>query len=163
MTQEEKQLLLKDLCARLPYGIMCRIDHDPEGEYDIGIDDERFIDDRIVSVCHENEQIFVYEDEDYPYSPEEIRPYLRPMSSMTKDEKREFQNILSNNKHGVWLENSDVYDEKWEISVDSYYPYIPLEGFTNGFDWLNAHHFDYRGLIERGLAMEAPEGMYEIN
>ena len=32
-----------------------------------------------------------------------------------------------------------------------------------GFDWLNAHHFDYRGLIPKGLALEAPEGMYKFN
>jgi hypothetical protein len=33
---------------------------------------------------------------------------------------------------------------------------------VNYIDWLNAHHFDYRGLIEKGLAIEAPEGMYNI-
>ena len=69
------------------------------------------------------------------------------------------QNILSD-KHGVWLEHSEVYDEKWEISVDSYYPFIPLEGFTNGFNWLSKKMFDYRGLISLGLALPAPEGMY---
>jgi hypothetical protein len=136
MTQEEKQLLLKDLCARLPYGIMCRIDHDPEGEYDIGIDDERFIDDRIVSVCHENEQIFVYEDEDYPYSPEEIRPYLRPMSSMTEEEKKQYQVL------------TPIVEVVFEDDASKL------------IDWLNANHFDYRGLIKKGLALEAPEGMY---
>jgi len=134
MTQEEKDLLLKVLCAMLPYGIMCRIDHDPEGEYDIGIDDERFIDDRIVSVCHENEQIFVYEDEDYPYSTEEIRPYLRPMTSMTEEEENEW----------------------WEFADKN----TIVETHSYSIDWLNAHHFDYRGLIPMGLALPAPEGMY---
>lgn len=28
-------------------------------------------------------------------------------------------------------------------------------------DWLLAHHFDYRGLIPMGLALEATEGMYK--
>ena len=138
MTEQEKELLVKDLCARLPYGIMCRIDHDPEGEYDIIIDDERFIDDRIVSVCHENEQIFVYDDEDYPYSPEEIRPYLRQLSSMTEEEKKQYQAL------------TPIVEVVFEDDA------------SRLVDWLNAHHFDYRGLIKKGLALEAPEGMYEI-
>lgn len=142
MTTEEKDILFKDLCGRLPYYMIISVN---DGKY------------RKDVKLHPH-YIFDWDAERW-----DAKPYLRPMSSMTKDEKREFQNILSNNKHGVWLENSDVYDEKWEISVDSYYPYIPLEGFTNGFDWLNKKMFDYRGLIEKGLAMEAPEGMYEIN
>lgn len=60
---------------------------------------------------------------------EEVKPYLRPMSSMTEDEEDEFE--------------------------------IKIRGsLVSYFDWLNAHHFDYRGLIEKGLALEAPEGMY---
>ena len=56
------------------------------------------------------------------------------MSSMTEEEKLEY--VV------VW---------------DSRQPYLP----TEAMDWLNAHHFDYRGLIEKGLALEAPEGMYK--
>lgn len=130
MTNKEKQLFVKALCGYLPYGIMCRIDHDPEGKYNIGIDDERFIDGRIASVCHENEQIFVYENKDYPYSPEEIRPYLRPMSSMSESERKTHIN------------------------------YINRYTNTAMFEWMNSRHFDYYGLIEKGLALEAPEGMY---
>ena len=111
MTQEEKQLLLKELCDRLPYGV---IYHRNDGanielrEIDIKNGTLNYTDNIVVREC---------------------KPYLRPMSSMTEEEYEEF--------------GYDVLR------------YTPRE-----FDWLNKHHFDYRGLIEKGLALEAPEGMY---
>ena len=159
MTQEEKQLLLQDLCERLPYDTIASVTHYDEITKEAG---ETL--GYIKGVTYNGKIEFFYlpdytEDDGAfnRFSAENIKPYLRPMSSMTKNEKRELQNILSNNKHGVYLK----HDEEWEIIVDSYYPYIPLEGFTNGFNWLNKKMFDYRGLIPMGLAIEAPEGMYE--
>ena len=70
-----------------------------------------------------------------PFCFGEVLPHLRPMSSMTEGEKEEYQTFF--NYDGV------EYPEEY-------------------IDWLNAHHFDYRGLIEKGLALEAPEGMYNI-
>ena len=63
----------------------------------------------------------------------EDRPYLRPMSSMTEEELEEYENV-----------RDDYYDD------------------LKTYDWLNAHHFDYRGLIEKGLALEAPKDMYKF-
>lgn len=70
----------------------------------------------------------------------EFKPYLRPMSSMTEEEKELMKGsvICFNELEG----NSTLFDEI-------------------GLDWLLAHHFDFRGLIEKGLALEAPEGMYK--
>ena len=127
MTQEDKELLLKDLCARLPYGVKVKIlDMDvlPYEPSDIGtlVGKEHFDDDIYTIRCeHEGWCLQVYKD---------FIPYLRPMSSMTEEEKYDFR-ILP-----------DI------CSVEK-------------IDWLNAHHFDYRGLIEKGLALEAPEGMYK--
>jgi len=123
MTQEEKQLLLKDLCARLPYGVIVHrySDNCYSDKCDISIDN---VDD------------FVYFLE---YSEgEEFKPYLRPMGSMTEEEKEELY-------------------QKTGFKVDDY-----ILGLS-AIDWLNAHHFDYRSLIEKGLALEAPEGMYKMN
>ena len=123
MTQEEKQLLLKDLCARLPYGVIVHrySDNCYSDNCDISIDN---VDD------------FVYFLE---YSEgEEFKPYLRPMGSMTEEEKEELY-------------------QKTGFKVDDY-----ILGLS-AIDWLNAHHFDYRSLIEKGLALEAPEGMYKMN
>ena len=120
---ESRLLLLKDLCARLPYGVKyCRESWNYEWDQETSvvetledIDKDGYINDTKV------------------YKVWDIKPYLRPMSSMTSNEK-------------AW------YDR--------------LRGSTIAYaalvDWLNEHHFDYRGLIPMGLALEAPEGMYEI-
>ena len=125
MTQEEKELLLKDITARLFYGLKVQIDF---GEHCIKYGIDRYVDDTVICVWPETFEIGV-NDEDQACDIEDVKPYLRPMSSMTEEEYREF--------------GYDVLR------------YTPKE-----FDWLNAHHFDYRGLIEKGLALEAPEGMY---
>lgn len=120
MTQEEKNLLLKDLCARLPYGV--KVNH----LLDIKPSDLFAIDTyRSTLYCFRNGM------EEW-YKVEFIKPYLRSMSSMTEEEEKQFQDV-------------NLYE----------LPYM-----VEGLDWLNAHHFDYRGLIEKGLALEAPEGMY---
>lgn len=140
MTQEElKDLLLKDLCARLPYEVKCQIDYDNEEDAYLGI--ERYCDDIIVSVCIETEEIGLYEASEYFY-PHEIKPYLRPMSNMTEEEINEF--ILISDTV-LWLGN------KRSTCI------LSLEQM----DWLNKNMFDYRGLIPMGLALEAKEGMYK--
>jgi hypothetical protein len=123
MTQEEKELLLTDLYARLPYGVK--------------IFDEEYGQDKLLTILS---VVF------YPI--ENIKPYLRPMSSMTFEE-RSF--CLKRGTIG-YDENDKIFDV---------YPY-GLEKTMEVIDFLNAHHFDYRGLIKRGLALEAPEGMYNI-
>lgn len=133
MTQEEKQLLLKDLCARLPYHLGIRIYNDgwegcKRGEFDniMGFHHvEAFLCDRI-----------------------DIMPYLRPMSSMMEEEKEEFENLVFKYDFGdtqFSIENTIMY---WD-------------SFEEVLDYLISHHFDFRNLIEKGLALEAPEGMYK--
>lgn len=132
MTQEEKQLLLKDLCARLPYGVIC---HTEKGDGHL---------------CSINQTIFGTEyglnispvRRDYFNDSEQdevvIKPYLRPMSSMTEKETNEWHKI--------------TLGQRW----------VTFDNVERCANWLNEHHFDYRGLIEKGLALEAPEGMYKI-
>ena len=74
----------------------------------------------------------------------DAKPYLRPMSSMTGKE---------------WMEYCDacVEDEKSWVWAGKEYKFTPV---THREEFLNSHHFDYRGLIEKGLALEAPEDMY---
>ena len=127
MTQQEKQLLLKDLCARLPYGIKCCAKYNTGSRYNTNV----------ITVISENGSIVTRQNElHYQQSSliEDCRPYLRPMSSMTKEEKEEYDKTFD-----------------WDYSIQG-----------TPFDWLNEHHFDYRGLIEKSLAIVAPEGMYKI-
>lgn len=120
ITQEDKELLLKDLCSRLPYGVMCRMRH---GGF------ETIEEDKLTAIG-----LFQFIEEGL-----ECVPYLRPMSSMTKEEKAIYSNykIVVRGLGIVFEYNLDFVTE-----------------------WLLKHHFDYRGLIDKGLALEAQEGMY---
>lgn len=135
MTQEEKQLLLRDLCTRSPYGVMCFA---PDYEYgDIGklwsVDPFEDLDPEIYILYPKGNTISKFCSE--------VKPYLRPMSSMTEDEQRTLDSMCN--------------------GVEMVSRLSGLKMFDKAFDWLNQHHFDYRGLIDKGLALEAPEGMYK--
>ena len=140
MTQEEKELLLKDLCARLPYGVICDRLGKPK---------------KLLSISPY--KVFCCEFDNGEYMPSEygldnFKPYLRPMESMTEEEAKEwhatFESVYDLVPGGD-PDNEDDYDDNCheEPGIESY-------------DYLNAHHFDYRGLIPMGLALPAPEGMY---
>ena len=130
MTQEDKELLLKDLCTRLPYGVKCYIK----------FDDGKIFNERTLA------PVMIQDFKKHSFV--SFIPYLRPMSSMTEEEKKEYESlcILIPVNYDSDLSKYDYYTTD---SIDS-------------FDWLNAHHFDYRDLIEKGLALEAPEGMYDL-
>ena len=133
MTQEDKELLLKDLCTRLPYVVKCTTKSMWNGIYTIvGYKDNRFFLD-----CT------IYNEGDDEWMIESIVPYLRPMSSMTKEERNEYLSIKMQETERVAL--AEVYRP---------------EAISEIIDWLNKHHFDYCGLIEKGLALKAPEGIY---
>ena len=132
MTPEEKQILIQDLCARLPYGVICKTS---VGDYKLlGIDDK---------CTHIDTPVYDDGDGYFDLEYEEVKPYLRPMSSMTEEEKENYYNLCT---------------KVWDVHIDDYWYYDNYKSY----DWLNAHHFDYRGLIEKGLALEAPEGMYDF-
>lgn len=144
MTEEEKQILLQDLCTRLPYGVKCRF---------LSIDGSEFHNVTAIGIKYlEFKNIYelnVKDENGFPYSCdiEYIKPYLRPMSNMTKEELKEFVSFTSQSMRRFICEatNTDHWFNNYEEE-----------------DWLNAHHFDYRGLIEMGLALPAPEGMYKL-
>lgn len=136
MTQEEKNILLKDISARLPYGIIASVrgsDEEFQHFHILGI--------KYGKVLVENNILRVDDFEDV----EVVKPYLRPMSSMTEEEGKEWEQLL----------NYNLSDEN-EMMVTVF-----VEDTPDYIDWLNAHHFDYRNLIEKGLALEAPEDMYK--
>lgn len=135
MTQENKELLLKDLCARLPYGV--KVNNEIQGDF------------VIYGMC-EN-YVFVRTTNDHADFPiEKIKPYLRPMSSMTEEEftkLKEYGRLEYDNLDLVSFQNG-IYK-----MLDFY-----LNGVSSGavirlFDWLNKYHFDYRDLIQMGLAI----------
>ena len=132
MTNEERQLLLTDLCARLPYH--------PILNWKFSNNTSK--DDELKSLS-DLDIWWITEAKDC-----EVKPYLRPLSSMTEEEKMEVREL------GVCDDcafHNDIYDVG--ISMD--------EAFA-ALSWLLERHFDINYLIEKGLALEAPEGMYKI-
>ena len=133
MKQEDKDLLLLDLCSRLPYGVKVQTTYiNPESgkRTDIGID--------VLTTV----EISMLID-----GAEEHKPYLFPLSSMTKEQKREYHQSTSKDidmLQDVILERINGKDNTNKHAIA-----------YNGIDWLNTHHFDYRGLIEKGLAIDA--------
>ena len=118
-----KETLLQDLCVRLPYHTMVECKTDNSHKFD-----------EELSVIH----IMNF----YQFN---VKPYLRPLSDMTEDERK----LAKDNGCIIYHDTSP--NNKGLLVIAS----------PNGFDWLNAHNFDYRGLIEKGLALKAKKGMYE--
>lgn len=128
MTQEEKELLLKDICARLPYGVKVKF-YLPLNTH--------FVIETLRDVEIRNENILVCTTTWNAIKLEICKPYLRSLSSMTEEEENEYQDIVQNDGNWVNLLSQNL------------------------MNFFNKHHFDYHGLIEKGLALEAPEDMYK--
>ena len=118
MTQEDKKLLLQELCARLPHKVKVYVG-----------------DDLAMTLRQIDYKCFCesWENEDFKSHSRWKLSYLRPMSSMTEEERKIYAKLLFTDLGGVY------------------------EDYYKALDYLNAHHFDYRGLIERGLAIEVTE------
>ena len=153
MTQEDKELLLKDLCARIPYEVVgkCELDASYDTSFDTIFQTHKF--DAVV-YGFKADSLFVYpliEDRDeQEFANEEVangidildfKPYLFPMSNMTEEQKKEYNNLQN---------FVPIYYYGFDIMVDK-----ELYDTWESIDYLNAHHFDYRGLIEKGLAIDA--------
>lgn len=131
MIQKDKELLLKDLCARLPYGVHL-----------------------FTNSKHHIRLLTISRDLDYDeqywinglYDIDEVKLYLRPISSMTEEEKEELKQI-SNDYLDEW-ENTKTPLERWKLDAKVSYKRAVF---------YNSHHFDWNDLIPKGLAIEVTE------
>jgi len=133
MTQEEKELLIKDLSGRIPY------------RHNVWLLVREFDED----APSNRRMLAKYIDDIYTGWVVECKPYLRPMTSMTEEEEKVFGSFIFTEHHG------------WDGKTD-YHEYVCIDNINKFYDWLNKKMFDYRGLIPRGLALEAKEGMYDL-
>jgi hypothetical protein len=143
MIQEDKELLLKDISGRLPYGLVLDVDTTdwkaPQGHIQLKIEG--------MGILFKDMSLIV----NGCYYGDNYKPYLRPMPSMTEEERKELNNRLP---YKCEIE----IDELGDLYFDSKEPlFFDTELISDIIDWLNAHHFDYRGLIEKGLAIAVDE------
>lgn len=129
MTQEEKEFLIKDLCGRLSYGLIIKCN-----------DGFRQSKEKLVSIDVGNGLI------NYDWRLTDIKPYLRPLSSMTEEERGEYNMLYY--QVPIQRSNGNAYRDTKMVEA------LHIE-------WLNKNMFDYRGLIPKGLALESTKGMYE--
>lgn len=117
--KQDKELLLKDLCGRLPYGVKVLVDNKHWCDFDGHTP---------IKITFDNSYRLLFLGVALGY----VKPYLFPLSSMTEEQKKEFETTLK---------------------------YLPAEEINfwtlNTYDWCNKNHFDYRGLIPKGLAIDA--------
>ena len=151
MTQEEKELLRKDLCARLPYGVKAKVLNEDILRYDYSSEEGGFI----KGIENINDGLFVIQckKDGYVLSYDEFKPYLFPLSSMTEEQLYEIKEITEFKYNHNTLELV-----KWtetHTTLEFWLEEVPQYSVIEVFDWLNKNHFDYRGLIEKGLAIDA--------
>ena len=117
----DKELLLKDICARLPYGVKIQVPYE---------DGSGYFDETVWEVNNDGPFHVNGWGIEYEY----VKPYLFPLSSMTEEQK-------------MFLKQ-----QNWCIAISTS---GTVETTIEGIDWLNKNHFDYRCLIEKGLAIDA--------
>ena len=152
MTQEEKELLLKDLCSRLPHDVIVEYGVKHEGR-DLGEKKGkltgRMLDSYFYNITVGLSQVY------------SIKPYIRPMSSMTEEERKDLLiTLLGKNdikyfkvlQDGSIDNNNATHQDLSNFNIH----WINFDGVNAStyIDWLNKNKFDYRGLIPKGLALE---------
>lgn len=165
MKKEDKILLADDLCGRIPYGVKIMINGWTETLASVkrctfGLPEPVFL---VHGHCHDGGRLL-----------ENVKPYLRRMRDMTEDDMEDYARfkfkddqvyrVVGCRKTGkgfvnVHTENRVDGTEGYTFQVNSR---TMLGDGSMGIAWLNSRHFDYRDLIGKGLALEAPEGMYQF-
>ena len=133
MTQEEKSLLLQDLCARLPYGVICKVKYIINNETTFGKDIEKECDGIVRKINFDNDAVYIESLGEESYI-EDVKPYLRPISSMTDEEREEWTDLF--NKQLLELEKYSDEDAE-EIA-----PQMFAMSHFSSINWLYSKHFN---------------------
>ena len=143
MTQEDRELLIKDLSARLPYGVKVskvveNWTSDPHPIRSINLNNI-IVEDGEFEDGTPDIDIWDYED---------IKPYLFPLSSMSEEQRDELFIVVLEEQVSV---------SKYDFIDMTGYSEVPMDYVLDAIDWLNKNHFDHRGLISKGLALDASD------
>ena len=139
MTQEDKQLLIKDLCGRLPYSVW-------------GL--HRGEDLPLYVIDNSGAYMVLGYNAWFNLDTVDFKPYLRPMSSMTDEEKKTFNKYIGGDNTNWYLFDDNLRLAHGKSFYTIQCSFSLMDKIIN---FLLVHHFDYHGLIERGLAIEVTE------
>lgn len=134
MKKEDRELLVRDLCARLPYNTVISVTNDDRNTIQYLVEEDI-----------KDLRSTIY------YSGNTYKPYLFPLSSMTEHQRMELNSLLP---VGVSLQINSNNFTYFEINTDLVCCF-QIEFWDKFFDWLNKNHFDYHGIIPMGLALDA--------
>jgi hypothetical protein len=147
LKKEEKELLIKDLLPRIQTNLLVKVPDEDEPKelrkrvrWMIVFGKAKSLEDCLTGLI----------------------PYLRPLSDITEEEKKELKELFGEVYDGSDLEIDDsgnILEKNFESSIGGSI-YIDLSLSVSWMSWLISHHFDFRGLIDKGLAIKAEKGMY---
>ena len=132
MTQKNKEILIKDLCARLPYGVKVLFENEV-----FSID--------YISAAYEEIKLDI--PDNYTLDISNIKPYLFPLSSMTRKQLFDVQEIIGKNE--IEIEDGFLHIINYDRNTITYLEILAV------FEWFYKNHFDIYGLIHMGLAIDA--------
>ena len=143
MKPKAKELLLQDLCGRLPYGVKCLVNYTFCNETTDYEDVKSSTVDTLIAINQQTENYF-FDSLCEWFDVDEFKPYLFPMSSMTEEQKKEYYHIvnyISSDDTKTWMEGEFIY--------------VDTTQFLRLINFYHRNHLDYRGLINGGLAIDA--------
>ena len=138
MTQEHKELLIKDLCSRLPYGVIVETPNGKGHVCDINL-----------TIFGTNVGVNINPTIRDTFNIEDTQLYLFPLSSMTEEQKKEYRDAI----RPATIASIEKMDE--DEDENNFPSLITIAPDVVSVDWCNKNHFDYNGLIEKGLAINA--------
>ena len=147
MTQEEKDLLLKDIFGRIPYGVKCSY---------LDIEFNKTTHGYLESFEYDDDKDIIFVIDGIGIYSEHVKPYLFPLSSMNEEQMEELEELCN-----MYTPDDDYHPYAY-MGIEVLYKHVLDDGYkfssafnTDVIDWFNKNHFDYRGLIEKELAIDA--------
>lgn len=143
MTKEEKNLLLKDLCGRLPYGV------------EVQVDTYGTVYDARVEAVWSDGTVYVECDTSVDaVDIAEVKPYLFPLSALSVPEMNEIVEMTNCNFPWDLLNEDGKLD--WTVGglVESELFSLTLEQIDCISEWFKRNGYDYLGLLDKGLAKD---------
>jgi hypothetical protein len=137
MTKKESEILIRDLSARLPYGIKAEIKY-----YDDAWE---------LLAIYANGTTYAARDIGYPIETyfEDCKPYLFPLSSMTDEQENEWNNLF-HNPLDMLFEQDKTNNANRDKKL-----FLTFKSMLDPVQWAYKNHFDINGLIPMGLAKDA--------